>query len=71
MAWPAAGSCPTLGAIEDLIGAIEDLLNLDLTDQQIDRLVRLLGRLLGDDGVLSNADLDKVEKEVDKVLRKQ
>ena len=52
------------------MGAIGDLLDLDLTDQQIDRLVRLLGRLLGDDGLLSNQELNKIEKEVDKVLRK-
>jgi hypothetical protein len=65
------GILPDLGAIQDLIGAIEDILNLDLTDKQLDKLVRLVGRLLGDDGVLSDADLDKVAKEVDKVLRKQ
>ena len=64
------GILPDLGAIEDLVGAIGDLLDLDLTDQQIDRLVRLLGRLLRDDGLLSSADLTKIEKEVDKVLRK-
>ncbi len=65
------GILPDLGAIEDLIDAIEDILNLDLTDQQLNRLVRLVGRLLGDDGVLDDKDLDKVAKEVDKVLRKQ
>jgi hypothetical protein len=64
------GILPDLGAIEELIGAIGDLLDLDLTGQQIDRLVRLLGRLLGDDGLLSNQELNKVDKEVDKVLRK-
>jgi hypothetical protein len=64
------GILPDLGAIEDLVGAIGDLLNLDLTDQQFDRLVRLLSRHLRDDGLLASEELDKVEKEVDKVLRK-
>jgi hypothetical protein len=64
------GILPDLGAIEDLVGAIGDLLDLDLTDRQIDRLVRLLGRLLRDDGLLASEELNKVEKEVDKVLRK-
>jgi hypothetical protein len=64
------GILPDLGAIEDLVGAIGDLLDLDLTDRQIDRLVRLLGRLLRDDGLLASEEMNKVEKEVDKVLRK-
>jgi hypothetical protein len=64
------GTLLDLGAIEDLLGAIGDLLDLELTNQQIDRLVRLLDRLLRDDGLLSNQELNKVEKEVDKVLRK-
>lgn len=64
------GVLPDLGAIEDLIDAIGDILNLDLTDQQIDRLVRLVSRLLRDDGLLSNQELSKVDKEVDKVIRK-
>jgi hypothetical protein len=63
------GILPDLGAIEDLVGALGDLLDLDLTDRQIDRLVRLLGRVL-DDGLLSSKDLDKIDKEADKVLRK-
>jgi hypothetical protein len=64
------GILPELGAIEDLVDVIGELLNLDLTDRQIDRLVRLVDRLLGDDGVLSSGELNKIEKEVDKVLRK-
>jgi hypothetical protein len=63
------GILPDLGAIEDLVDAIGEILELDLTDRQINRLVRLVGRLLRDDGALSNRDLNKIEKEVNKVLR--
>jgi hypothetical protein len=63
------GILSDLGAIEDLIDAIGDLLDLELTDKQLDKLVNQVGKLL-DDGVLSSQDLDKIDKEVNKVLRK-
>jgi hypothetical protein len=63
------GGLLDLGTIEDLVDALGGLLDLELTDRQSDRLVRRLGNLL-DDGVLSNRDLNKIDKEVDKVLRK-
>ena len=64
------GILPDLGAVEDLLDVLNDILDLDLTNKQLDKLVRLVGRLLGDDGLLSNKELDKVEKEADKILRK-
>jgi hypothetical protein len=63
------GILPDLGAIEDLIDVLGDLLNLELTDKQVDKLVKQVGKLL-DDGDLSNQDLDKIAKEANKVLRK-
>jgi hypothetical protein len=64
------GVLPDLGALEDLLGAVNDILDLDLTNKQLDKLVNLVGRLLGDDGVLSDKELDKIDRLVDKLLRK-
>jgi hypothetical protein len=64
------GVLPDLGALEDLLGAVNDILDLDLTNKQLDKLVNLVGRLLGDDGVLSDKELDKIDQRVDKLLRK-
>jgi hypothetical protein len=65
------GILPELGAIEDLVDVVGDLLDLELTDRQIDRLVRLLDRLLGDDGILSRQELNRVEREVARLVRRQ
>jgi hypothetical protein len=65
------GILPDLGAIEDVVDVIGDLLDLELTDRQINRLVRLLDRLLGDDGLLSRQEMNRVEREVARLVRRQ
>jgi hypothetical protein len=63
------GILPDLGAIEDLVDVLGDLLDANLTDKQTDKLVKTVGRPLRD-GELSNRELNKIEKEVNKLLRK-
>jgi hypothetical protein len=64
------GILPDLGVIEDLVAALEDLLDVNVTAKQTNKLVDVLTELLAD-GSLSNQDLRKINKEVGKVLSRK
>ena len=57
-----------LGLLEDLIGALDDILDLNLNNGQLRRLTNQVGRLLND-GVMSNGELNKLEKTVNQIAR--
>ena len=69
----AGGGLLDLGLIEDLLGSILDGLpatgGLNLTDVQLDRLVRDVTKLLRD-GKLTNNELSKLTKSIEKLVRK-
>jgi hypothetical protein len=61
------GILPDLGAIEELIDAIRDLLELDVTGNQFNRLLHHVGRLLRD-GELTDREIDWLESKVDQAV---
>jgi len=69
----AGGGLLDLGLLEDLLGAILDGLpatgGLNLTNQQLDRLVGDVTKLLRD-GKLTNNELSKLTKQIQKLVRK-